>query len=154
MIRGQSPAGARNDDMSADLILRNGSFTTLDPSSPTATAVAVTDGLFAAVGRETEIMGLAGPKTRIVDLKGRRVLPGLIDNHLHIIRSLHDLAAAAGDAAARHEYVQGDAAAAGVRCTIADREPTVAHRLDGSRGSWGSMARTTTGDEAGAKTES
>ena len=72
--------------MNADLILRNGRFTTLDPSSPTATAVAVTDGLFAAVGRETEVMGLAGPKTRIVDLKGRRALPGLIDNHLHIIR--------------------------------------------------------------------
>jgi predicted amidohydrolase YtcJ len=72
--------------MSADLILRNGRFTTLNPSSPTATAVAVADGLFAAVGRETEVMGLAGPKTRVVDLKGRRVLPGLIDNHLHIIR--------------------------------------------------------------------
>jgi len=72
--------------MSADLILRNGRFTTLDPSSPTATAVAVTDGLFAAVGRETEVMTLAGPNTRIIDLKGRRVLPGLIDNHLHIIR--------------------------------------------------------------------
>jgi predicted amidohydrolase YtcJ len=72
--------------MSADLILRNGRFTTLNPSSPTATAVAVTDGMFAAVGRETEVMGLAGPKTRVVDLKGRRVLPGLIDNHLHIIR--------------------------------------------------------------------
>jgi len=72
--------------MSADLILRSGRFTTLNPSSPTATAVAVADGLFAAVGRETEVMGLAGPETRVVDLKGRRVLPGLIDNHLHIIR--------------------------------------------------------------------
>ena len=59
--------------MSADLILRNGRFTTLDRSSPTATAVAVTDGLFAAVGRETEVMGLAGPKTRIVDLGSSRV---------------------------------------------------------------------------------
>jgi hypothetical protein len=72
--------------MSADLILSNGRFATLNPSSPTATAVAVTDGVFTAVGRETEVMGLAGPNTRIIDLKGRRVLPGLIDNHLHIIR--------------------------------------------------------------------
>jgi predicted amidohydrolase YtcJ len=72
--------------MSADLILRNGRFTTLNPSSPTATVAAVTDGRFTAVGRETEIMSLAGPRTRVIDLKGRRVLPGLIDNHLHIIR--------------------------------------------------------------------
>jgi hypothetical protein len=72
--------------MSADLILSNGRFTTLTPSSLTATAVAITDGVFTAVGRETEVMPLAGPQTRVVDLKGRRVLPGLIDNHLHIIR--------------------------------------------------------------------
>ena len=72
--------------MSADLILRNGHFTTLDPSLPSATAVAITDGRFTTVGRETEVMPLAGPHTRVIDLKGRRVLPGLIDNHLHIIR--------------------------------------------------------------------
>jgi predicted amidohydrolase YtcJ len=72
--------------MSTDLILRNGRFTTLNPSLPSATAVAITDGRFTVVGRETEVMPLAGPHTRVVDLKGRRVLPGLIDNHLHIIR--------------------------------------------------------------------
>lgn len=71
---------------SPDLILRNGRFTTLDRSNPNAEAVAVTDGRFAAVGTEAEVMALAGPNTKVVDLKGRRVLPGLIDNHLHIIR--------------------------------------------------------------------
>src|SRR5712664_1721860 len=71
---------------SPDLILRSGRFTTLDRSNPTATAVAIADGRFAAVGRDHEVMPLAGPSTRIVDLKGRRALPGLIDNHLHIIR--------------------------------------------------------------------
>ncbi|MFO1150386.1 MAG: amidohydrolase [Alsobacter sp.] len=69
-----------------DLILHNGKVTTLDRANPVAQAVAVTDGLFTAVGADREIMALAGPATRIVDLKGRRVLPGLIDNHLHIIR--------------------------------------------------------------------
>ena len=44
------------------------------------------DGVFTAVGRREDVMPLAGPSTRIIDLKGRRVLPGLIDNHLHIIR--------------------------------------------------------------------
>jgi len=71
---------------SPDLILRNGRFTTLDRGNPNAQAVAVTGGRFSAVGTETEVMALAGPATKVVDLKGRRALPGLIDNHLHIIR--------------------------------------------------------------------
>ena len=72
--------------MSADLILKNGLVTTLDRSNPTATAVAVTDGVFKVVGRDGDVMPLAGPATQIIDLKGRRVLPGLIDNHCHMIR--------------------------------------------------------------------
>jgi predicted amidohydrolase YtcJ len=70
----------------ADLILHRGLFTTLAHSQPTATAVAIRDGRSLAVGADSEVMALAGPKTKVVDLKGRRVLPGLIDNHLHIIR--------------------------------------------------------------------
>jgi predicted amidohydrolase YtcJ len=70
----------------ADLVLRNGRCTTLDRQNPAATAVAITNGIFAAVGRDADVMALAGPSTRIIDLEGRRVLPGLIDNHLHIIR--------------------------------------------------------------------
>jgi predicted amidohydrolase YtcJ len=69
-----------------DLILHRGLFTTLDRSNPTASAVAIKDGKFAAVGHDNDVMVLAGPHTRIIDLSGRRVLPGLIDNHLHIIR--------------------------------------------------------------------
>jgi predicted amidohydrolase YtcJ len=69
-----------------DLILHSGLFTTLDRSNPTASAVAVKNGVFSAVGRTEDIMPLAGSSTRSVDLRGRRVLPGLIDNHLHIIR--------------------------------------------------------------------
>ena len=69
-----------------DLILHQGRFATLDRSNPTATAVAINDGRFVQVGQEREIVQLAGRETRIIDLKGRRVLPGLIDNHLHVIR--------------------------------------------------------------------
>jgi predicted amidohydrolase YtcJ len=72
--------------MSADLILRDGRFTTLDRSNPTASAIAIENGLFTAVGRDEEVMPLSGASTRVIDLKGRRVLPGLIDSHLHIIR--------------------------------------------------------------------
>jgi len=70
----------------ADLILCNGRFTTLDRSAPTASAVAIRDGHFLHVGSDSEVEALAGPETARIDLRGRRVLPGLIDNHLHIIR--------------------------------------------------------------------
>ena len=69
-----------------DLILHRGLFTTLDRSNPTASAVAITNGKFTGVGHDHEVMPLAGERTRVIDLRGRRVLPGLIDNHLHIIR--------------------------------------------------------------------
>src|SRR6202008_5026016 len=70
----------------ADLILRHGLFTTLSRAQPNASAVAIRDGRFLDVGADKDVMAHAGPKTRIVDLEGRRVLPGLIDSHLHIIR--------------------------------------------------------------------
>jgi predicted amidohydrolase YtcJ len=70
----------------ADLVLHSGLITTLDRAKPTATAIAIKDGRFIAVGQNREVMPLAGPSTKVIDLKGRRVLPGLIDNHLHIIR--------------------------------------------------------------------
>jgi predicted amidohydrolase YtcJ len=69
-----------------DIILHHGLFTTLDRANPTASAVAIKDGVFTTVGHDADVMRLAGPTTRVIDLKGRRVLPGLIDNHLHIIR--------------------------------------------------------------------
>jgi len=72
--------------MAADLILHNGQVTTLDRSNPAATAVAIRDGKFLRVGGDADVMSLAASARRVIDLKGRRVLPGLIDNHLHIIR--------------------------------------------------------------------
>jgi len=69
-----------------DVILHNGRFATLDRANPTATAVAIKDGRFASVGSDAEVTPLATPSTKVIDLKRRRALPGLIDNHLHIIR--------------------------------------------------------------------
>lgn len=69
-----------------ELILHRGQFATLDRGQPHASAVAIAGGRFIAVGNDADIMALAGTNTHMVDLKGRRVLPGLIDNHLHIIR--------------------------------------------------------------------
>ncbi|WP_437379811.1 amidohydrolase [Inquilinus limosus] len=72
--------------MTADLILVNGRFTTLDRSNPAPEAAAIADGRFLAVGTEPEVRALAGPETQVIDLRGRRVIPGLIDSHMHIIR--------------------------------------------------------------------
>ncbi|VVD77927.1 amidohydrolase [Pandoraea cepalis] len=69
-----------------DLILINGKFATLDRANPQADAVALTGGKFTAVGTRNDVMRLAGSSTEVIDLKGRRVIPGLIDSHMHIIR--------------------------------------------------------------------
>src|SRR5882672_11526166 len=73
-------------DADAELILRNGRISTLDPRNPQASAVAVRGGRFVAVGDDARVMQLAGPGTRVVDANQRRVIPGLIDSHMHIIR--------------------------------------------------------------------
>jgi len=74
------------ENTTADLILHHGLIKTLDRTNPSASAVAIKDGKFLAVGHDAEVMALAGPGTRVIDLKGKRVLPGLIDNHTHVVR--------------------------------------------------------------------
>ena len=70
----------------ADLVLINGRITTMDPARPEATALAARDGQFIAVGNEQEISKLIGPFTQVIDARGKRVIPGLIDSHTHAIR--------------------------------------------------------------------
>nr|WP_298682194.1 amidohydrolase [uncultured Dongia sp.] len=72
--------------MHPDLILLNGKFTTLDPAQPNPEAVAITDGRFSAVGDASAIMSTKGAETKVIDLQGRRAIPGLIDSHIHVIR--------------------------------------------------------------------
>src|ERR1700719_1441215 len=72
--------------MTADLILYNGRFSTLDRSNASPDAVAIADGRFLSVGRVRDVEATAGATTKRVDLQGRRVIPGLIDSHMHIIR--------------------------------------------------------------------
>jgi predicted amidohydrolase YtcJ len=78
---------AQSMNTNADLFLVNGKITTLDRENPEAQAVAMRDGRFVAVGAERDVMAHGGPNTKRVDLKGRRVIPGLIDSHMHIIRA-------------------------------------------------------------------
>src|SRR3954447_21013410 len=69
-----------------DIIFFNGKVTTLDRGNPQAQAIAIRDSRFVAASDDRSIMALAGPNTKRVDLRGRRVTPGLIDSHTHIIR--------------------------------------------------------------------
>jgi len=70
-------------EQAADLVLLNGKIITVDPTDTIAQAVAVKDGLFQAVGTNDEVTGLVGEATRVVDLGGKPVTPGLIDAHNH-----------------------------------------------------------------------
>jgi predicted amidohydrolase YtcJ len=69
-----------------DLILINAQVTTLDRENPKAEAVAIRDGRFLAVGSEQEVRAAVAPNAQVVDAKGRRLIPGLIDSHIHVIR--------------------------------------------------------------------
>ncbi|UJR83045.1 amidohydrolase [Sandaracinus amylolyticus] len=69
-----------------DLIVHGAAITTLDPRRPTATALAVRNGRFFAVGDDAEIMALREPHTRVIDGRKRRLIPGLVDSHIHVIR--------------------------------------------------------------------
>ena len=66
-----------------DLILIDATVYTVDAARRWAEAVAVTDGRISAVGTTAEIRELAGPRTRVMDLPGRLVLPGFQDAHVH-----------------------------------------------------------------------
>ena len=77
--RAQIPAPA------PDIILVNGKLVVYDGAP--AQALAVRDGKIAAIGDTPGIRALAGPATRVIDLGGRTVIPGLIDSHIHAIRA-------------------------------------------------------------------
>ncbi|HWU98223.1 MAG TPA: amidohydrolase [Oxalicibacterium sp.] len=92
IVTGAAAAAAPNNasataDASAPvLVLLNGRFHTVDRSKPTATAVAIQNGKFIAVGDVEYVMRHTTPTSQVIDLNGRTVIPGLNDSHLHLIR--------------------------------------------------------------------
>ena len=77
-------AGAAEE---ADLILRNGKIITVDDRFTIAQAIAIKGERVLATGKNREIDKLGGARTRTIDLKGKAVIPGLIDNHAHFMRA-------------------------------------------------------------------
>lgn len=68
---------------SVNVVFRNGAIYTVNPTSPWAEAVVVRGKHIIHVGSETEALKLAGAGARIVDLKGRMLLPGFVEGHTH-----------------------------------------------------------------------
>jgi len=78
-----APAAAQ----APDTILVNGKILTVDAQFSTREALAIRDGRIVALGTSADIRKLAGRETRVIDVQGRTVIPGLIDSHLHAIRA-------------------------------------------------------------------
>ena len=73
--------------ITADLILSNGKIVTVDDRFTIAQAVAIKGNRIVAVGANQEMDRLAAPNARRINLRGRTVIPGLIDNHNHLLRA-------------------------------------------------------------------
>ncbi len=72
-----------------DTVFFNGNIVTLDSVASTVSGVAVKDGRILKVGNSEEMKKLAGPDTRMVDLQGKTVVPGLIDAHCHPMETIY-----------------------------------------------------------------
>src|SRR5712691_10776939 len=70
-------------DDAPDIVFVNGKIHTMDDENTVASAVSIRDGRFAEVGNAP--MPHHGPDTKVIDLRGRTVVPGIIDNHNHIV---------------------------------------------------------------------
>jgi predicted amidohydrolase YtcJ len=81
LVQAQSPAWTPY----ADLILTHGRIATVDKDFSIADALAVKDGTIIAVGADADVMKTRGPQTKVVDLAGRTVMPGLQDSHIHFL---------------------------------------------------------------------
>jgi len=68
------------------MVLTGGRITTMDDKVPEATGLAITDGKIVAVGSDKDVMAWRSGETTLIDLGGRRVIPGLNDSHTHLIR--------------------------------------------------------------------
>ncbi len=85
-VSAQTPAKAPDMVLVPDIVLVNAKVLTVDAGDTIAEAVAIRGNRISAVGGSAEMKALAGEATRVIDLGGRTVIPGLIDSHIHAIR--------------------------------------------------------------------
>jgi predicted amidohydrolase YtcJ len=72
----------------ADTVVSNGKILTVDANFGVVQALAITNGRIVARGTSAEMARQTGPKTKVIDVKGATVIPGLIDNHFHFTRAV------------------------------------------------------------------
>lgn len=75
----------KQDAPGADLIVYNAKIFTGNPAQPEASAVAVRNGRIYSVGTDADILALKGANTRVIDSRSRRLIPGIIDTHTHVL---------------------------------------------------------------------
>ena len=80
------PAVGAQQAAEADVVYKNGFVYTVDAVRTRAQAFALRDGKFFAVGSNDDMKAVTGKDTRVVDLKGKMVMPGLVDTHIHALR--------------------------------------------------------------------
>jgi len=80
------PAVGQQQAGEADVVYKNGFVYTVDGMRTRAQAFAVRDGKFFKVGTNDDMKTVTGPDTKTVDLKGKMVMPGLVDTHIHCLR--------------------------------------------------------------------
>ena len=113
----------------ADIVMINGKIVTVDDRFSIGQALAIRGQRILAVGSTVDIEKLQGPATRVIDLAGRTVIPGLIDNHSHWVRAAeHDELRFDGGHLARAGAQDARRARAGVQARRVDRG---ARRLGG-----------------------
>jgi predicted amidohydrolase YtcJ len=87
-----APSAETWQPLTVDLLLLGGKVWTGDPDHPEAEAIAVWRDRVLIVGTDIEVRGLAGPKTKVIALNGRRVVPGFHDSHVHFLGGGEQLA--------------------------------------------------------------
>ena len=75
-----------NQNTVADIVFRNGNIHTIDSFHSRVQAVAIKDGKFLRVGSNDDIKAVTGKGTEVINLRGKMVMPGLIDTHIHAVR--------------------------------------------------------------------
>ncbi len=107
---------SRGDRQPADLVVLNGKILTVDPRFSIAEAAAVRDGVFCLVGSNGDAKALVGPETRVIDARGKSVIPGIIESHLHAVdmvvpQEARDPFRTLGSVAEFQEWIRAKAAA-------------------------------------------
>jgi predicted amidohydrolase YtcJ len=120
----------------ADSVFRYGAIYTVDAFRSSAEAFAIRDGKFVAVGSNDQVKAFIGPKTQVVNLKGRMVMPGIVDTHIHPVR---------GGLTANGVSFPSSATLAQVKAAlkkhIRETKPKPGEWIEGAK--WGSALQTT-----------